>query len=110
MTHFHIGGGRLPPPASRSRNDDDGDYEPYYDDSDGDGGSEGGEEEGMYVPASRLPDSRKGREEEHRGQLNAEVRARVRASSVYWGEDALRWVGLSFRSGIVPGGRGFPSD
>lgn len=47
----------------------------------------------MYVQASRLPDPQKGPGEVYRGELNAEVRARIRASSVHWGEEALRWGG-----------------
>lgn len=98
-THFHIGGDR--PPPFRNHEDDDGDDEAYSYDADSDSEGDGEEDgEGMYVPSSRLPDPRKGPGEVYRVELNAEVRARIRASSVHWGEEALRWGGIvSFMCG-----------
>lgn len=67
--------------------------------SDDDGSSD--EEEGMYVPASRLPDPRAGGGA-YRGELAAGAKARIQASSVHWGTEALRCVCVrASRSGWV---------
>ncbi len=89
-THFVLGG--APPRSSNSSNSDSEEEE--EEEEDGKGVEEEG---GMYAPASRQPDPRaiiggegEGGVEWYRGRLNAEVRARIKASSVHWGEDTLR--------------------
>lgn len=102
-THIRLGGQDTTGHSQhKTKGEEEEEEEEGFSDS---GDSEGGSG-GMYAPASRLPDPT-GQIEMYRGKLNAEVRARIRASSVIWGEEPLRCVCVFIHIYIWLGGLRF---